>query len=92
MHFIHSALLAFVISTSVNAKALRQYHPHKSLDVCGNIKSDFELSGRVLGKLDLCLCVSGVASHLATHPVLKSAVRLYGESPVTAKVISLVCF
>lgn len=90
MRFIHPALFAFALSTSVSAKALRQYRPRSPVDVCSYLDTELVIKGDKLGKLEVCICTSSLPNYLATDPVLRKAVRKYGDPTVINKVTRLV--
>lgn len=91
MLFLRPILVAFAATASVNANALRQYHQRSLVDICANVDADLKILGIVLGKIDLCLCVSAIPQLLHTNLVLEAGVVLFGESAVTAAVTALVC-
>lgn len=91
MHFLRPILLTLAASASVNANALRQYHQRSLVDICANVDADLAILDIVLGKLDLCLCVSAIPKLLSVNLLLKTAVLLFGDAAVTAAVTALVC-
>jgi hypothetical protein len=91
MRFLRPVLAALVASASVNANTLHQYHPRSLIDICANVDADLKLLDIVVGRIDLCLCVSAIPQLLSTNLILKAGVLLVGKSAVTAAVTALVC-
>ncbi|KAF8586881.1 hypothetical protein K439DRAFT_1386452 [Ramaria rubella] len=91
MRFLRSLLFALAASSpSISANALRQHQQRSLVDICANVDADFGLLGITYGRLELCICVSGIPALLETNAVLQNAVLVGGQSATTAAVNALI--
>lgn len=92
MRLHHFASLALAAGT-VAGRAVRPLARAPLVEVCASIDADLKLlllGDRVVGHVDVCLCLSALPLFVRTNAVARLAADLAGEGYVTALLEALV--
>ncbi|KAI0029562.1 hypothetical protein K488DRAFT_88599 [Vararia minispora EC-137] len=97
--FLSFVLLGLVAGASASSLQSRSPTPNALdtrdvVDVCANLDLDLKINLLgiviIIGKLDVCLCISGIDSFCGSNPVAQSGVALVGKSSMTQQLTDLV--
>ena len=89
-----SPMIVAIAATSASvahADTLRQHHQRALLDTCGNINANLRIRGVSYGRINRCLCVSGIPALLqSSNRRVRAALGAAGRRAVTASLRTMV--